>query len=875
MHSTLYSRPSRPLKLTVLLITLFPLLLLARDPASQGARPASEPLSPLTGHPFRMDHDSPASLVHGFETDQRLGETSLDLELKKQFEETSFYLKDTDFISHTVGWAVGQPHWDQAAKAYAGTIIRTSNGGESWVTQALPVAETLNSVDFVDAQAGWAVGAKGTILHTGDGGAHWTAQTIATSDELRSVVFADAGHGWATSLRPIHYDYWGDPDNWQMGIWHTGDGGLTWVAQTLPIGASILQDVDFIDTQTGWAVGVKYIGDDPYGHPDHRPVVYKTSNGGQTWSEQYSPDLLISLTAVDFIDATHGWTVGFPTISTVEGGAVFHTTDGGQTWDRQEPGGIFAPLWDVKFIDRNRGYTVGFDYASAWGPPVWRTLDGGNTWEEVIMERHENDGLFGLFLDANRAVALGDHDYVVISTNPWGPYSWPHGEDLFTQSFINPHYRFEDVFFVDDDHGWAVGSRSFEPELTGQVILHTGDGGATWETQYEKAPDFSDLFSYLRLDSVYFANALNGWAVGVSADQHDAILHTSDGGQTWHEQGQELYAFWDLGFFDVKFLDLREGWVLATDNFPSQNIFLAHTTDGGAHWRWVDTGIEGPIAIGFGEVQGGLDFPDAQHGWAVGGLGKIVHTEDGGATWSAQTLNCEYCRIYGVDMMIDTQLGWIVGEGGLYRTSDGGVHWDALDIGYAGDLQDVQFLDGQNGWVAGWDGYTAYTADGGNTWTPVDNTATNETLRGLSFVYPDKGWLVGDYGTIMMLGHSTQNIRPQILANGTARMLTVAAGTPVEITVALDPGSHVGANADWWVGYQVNGSWLTYVYPMGWGPGMSPAYQGGLFALSTFAVLNQTLAAGDYDFYMAIDTTPDGDLTFDTLWYDYVRVVVE
>ncbi len=124
-------------------------------------------------------------------------------------------------------------------------------------------------------------------------------------------------------------------------------------------------------------------------------------------------------------------------------------------------------------------------------------------------------------------------------------------------------------------------------------------------------------------------------------------------------------------------------------------------------------------------------------------------------------------------------------------------------------------------------------------------------------------------------GLATQDIHPQILANGTAGMLTVPAGTLVEITVMLDPGSHVGESADWWAGYEIGGGWFTYIYPTGWGTGLFPAYQGGLFILSPFAVLSEALAAGDYDFYVAVDTTPDGELSFDTLWYDYVRVLVE
>jgi photosystem II stability/assembly factor-like uncharacterized protein len=672
----------------------------------------------------------------------------------KQFEETSYYLKATDFISPTLGWAVGYPHWDQAAKVYTATVIQTTDGGETWTAQATGISAGLYGVDFVSDAEGWAVGAGGIILHTDDGGATWIDQSLPITDELRSVRFVDTNHGWTTSVRPIHYDSFGDADNWEASIWHTDDGAI-WSQQSTPDDASILHDVDFIDPQRGWAVGAKYTGNDEYGHPEHAAVVYHTSDGGLTWEELYSPEPEITFTTVDLVDANHGWVAGFPTSSSVTSGTVFSTSDGGETWDRHEPGdSIYDPLWDIQFLDQDRGYVVGANYVGAWGPPVWRTLDGGETWEKVRMDRHENDGLFGLAVMEGRVVALGDHDYVVTSTDPWGTYEWPNGENLFTQAFINIHYRFEDVFFLDEETGWAVGSNVYAPTLSGQVIFHTSDGGSTWETQHEHASPSDAVFSYHRLDGVFFADAQNGWAVGTSEEKQNTILHTSNGGVDWQEQGQGLYASWELEFFDVQFFDDQEGWALATDNFPSDHIFLAHTTNGGSEWNWVDTGIIGNMAIGYALVQGELSFTDSQHGWAVGGLGQIVHTTDGGTTWLTQTLTCGHptcpMRLFALEML-DDQEGWIAGEG-LYHTSDGGANWDIVMEGTVGgekDFHDMQFVDALNGWLAGARGRILVTRDGGDTWHEVDNNSSSFTLLGLSFVDQDKGWLVGDYGTIL------------------------------------------------------------------------------------------------------------------------------
>lgn len=677
----------------------------------------------------------------------------------KQFEETSFYFNHTDFISPTLGWAVGLPHWDQAAGVYTGTLLKTTDAGESWITQTVGMAESLNGVSFVDENNGWAVGMQGTILHSADGGSHWVQQAAPTGDDFRSVFFVSASVGWATSVRIHGYDQWGEPDDWRSRLWHTGDGGASWAEQSLPGVPAILTRIDFVDANTGWVVGVKYIGEDEYGRPAHRAAIYHTTDGGSTWKEQTyaAEEVRITFTAVDFIDALQGWAVGTQHVFGAPGGVIFHTQDGGETWERQEPDYF---LMDVQFIDALRGYAVGFDYIGAQGPPVLRTQDGGLTWEKVIMGDNDLEGLYTVNVSEERVVALGDHDFQAVSDDPWGVYQPPWGENLFTQEYLNVHYTFQDVFFTDALNGWAVGSRSFLPAHTGQVIFHTSDGGVTWRKQYEHPPLLSRTFSYFRLDSVFFIDNQTGWAVGMSEydenyDQRWAILFTDDGGQTWQEQGEELNVDLAPEYFDVQFLDSQHGWALEKSHYDPDTdeltIYLASTQDGGQNWEWVNTQITGSLGVGFALVQGGLDFVDPQHAWAVGGLGQVVHTSDGGSSWIRQTLTCDWpeCpkRLYDVDF-VDTQQGWISGEG-LYHTSDGGSHWEMRPMEYKVDFHDVQFLDSQHGWLAGDQGVVLYTENGGGSWQLAENPESFANLRGMYLTGTRQGWLVGELGTIL------------------------------------------------------------------------------------------------------------------------------
>src|SRR3989304_4042024 len=86
-------------------------------------------------------------------------------------------LWDADFVNSDVGWAVGE----------GGTIIKTTNGGVSWLNQSHSIAKLLYSVCFVDVNTGWIVGESGTILKSTNGGTSWNIQSTGYSIYLHSV----------------------------------------------------------------------------------------------------------------------------------------------------------------------------------------------------------------------------------------------------------------------------------------------------------------------------------------------------------------------------------------------------------------------------------------------------------------------------------------------------------------------------------------------------------------------------------------------------------------------------------------------------------------------------------------------------------------
>jgi hypothetical protein len=114
-----------------------------------------------------------------------------------------------------------------------------------------------------------------------------------------------------------------------------------------------------------------------------------------------------------------------------------------------------------------------------------------------------------------------------------------------------------------------------------------------------------------------------------------------------------------------------------------------------------------------------------------------------------------------------------------------------------------------------------------------------------------------------------------IKANGSDTPVTLFSGQALSITLDLD--NH-GRNdtADWWVA--ANTPIGLYFYTLsGWTTTMQPAYQGPLFRLPSFQILNMpasVLPAGTYTFFFGVDTVMDGTVTMGNAYYDFVQVNV-
>lgn len=312
----------------------------------------------------------------------------------------------------------------------------------------------------------------------------WEVLPFEEDIRLSAISFVDDSYGWATGWKP----------SLKGEIYHTSDGGNTWVYQPHPKNPKFqslepppLYDIFFFDREHGWAVG-------------EGGSIYNTIDGGNNWVLK---DTLgdRAITTVYFTDLKHGWIAAGVDIG------PHRTTDGGQTWEKM------AAHWR-DFTDSLNGWTDG-----SFGE-IYRTYDGGVSWVEIY-EGDSSGGEYYLdFADLDngwivKKRCIIDHyqckEWVVHTTD--GGYIWDLQLDTFGTVNLGP------VATTDRNNVWIA---KHEGKAT---ILHTRNGGFSWSEQ--PLPDIADG----GIRDMDFINEKQGWAVAFSPDQlTTVILRTSNGG---------------------------------------------------------------------------------------------------------------------------------------------------------------------------------------------------------------------------------------------------------------------------------------------------------------------------------------------------------
>jgi photosystem II stability/assembly factor-like uncharacterized protein len=246
--------------------------------------------------------------------------------------------------------------------------------------------------------------------------------------------------------------------------------------------------------------------------------------------------------------------------------------------------------------------------------------------------------------------------------------------------------------------------------------------------------------------------------------------------------------------YAVSFATPKLGW--ACGAFGS----IVHTSDGGKTWSQQSSTVR--------EALYSVDFPNDRLGWAVGRSGVIVHTSSGGATWRGQTAPSAK-HLFSVDF-VDETFGMAVGDWGVILvTEDGGQTWVDRSLPEDLILNAVSVVSRETALIAGEIGAIFRTDDGGRTWNRLES-GIDKTLFGVRCVDAQRCWAVGidalilrtaDGGTGWELLHGSAEVRqleqvgfgqafenPSIYAIDVAGSFGVAAGEIGSVFVSRDGG---------------------------------------------------------------------------------------
>lgn len=496
-----------------------------------------------------------------------------------------------------------------------------------------------------------------------------------------------------------------------------------------------MRDVKFIDATTGWLVG-------------NKGTIYKTTDGGQNWTEQ-SAGTQKDLVKASFLDANTGWA------ATIDG-SLFKTLDGGNTWTEYSyssavPWVVFAICDLVKFLDQNTGFIIAGKLRSIY---LLKTVDGGMTWsiKDTLVHSTTARRWYDIDFNGNNGIMVGDKNNIQKYTTNLGE-TWTFSTTISDAFFRDLKY----VKFLSPTDVIAIGEGN---EFSGVPVpvYKSTDAGINWVKKNQSLATVYD-----RVRGAYFKNNLEGVGVGSDGFSKAFIVKTSDGGETW-TPGVLDYAFGLqtlAGYGDFLF-------ALGTSSH------FIYSTDFGNTWEFIAK--KPPASINSIKFLNGKGYAVSRNGdfyFSDDGTGNswefrsnsgknnagamvvlpnnkifilkesrhIVKSENFGQSW--ETVNAPANPnarnlVGGMDFGdLNNGYAWFsqndYGNYYVLKTNDGGNTWAEIKF-FAGPgyiSGDVVAFDADNVVLLGPDTWTQRTTDGGTTWEPavLNNFPPNFSTR--------------------------------------------------------------------------------------------------------------------------------------------------
>jgi photosystem II stability/assembly factor-like uncharacterized protein len=566
-------------------------------------------------------------------------------------------------------------------------------------------------------------------------------ETAAQADELpdyQSLVWQrlggpPGGLGYDIRMRPDQPDIMFVTDA-HAGIHKSIDGGITWMPVNegiAPFSGGIFPvftaTIDPHDYDTIW-VGTQFTGQ-----------VYRSTDNGQTWEERDAGMAQEGRSVRGItIDPKDPNTVyaGVEVASTAWAGEtimkrfdlvqgeVYKSENAGQSWQRIWVGDNLARyIWiDPRNSDRLYVTTGIFDRDAAnsdvpngsWGGVgILRSDDGGNTW--TVLDEH--NGLGGLYVPSlfmhpeNPDVLLAA---VTGTANQPGAYLTRDGGDTWELILTMPPGFGAQAVEISESNPevWYVAGESW--------IWRSDDGGNNWQQFPMRTSDRPaglpiDLQVDPRDPMRIFVNNYGG-----------GNFLSEDGGETWVEASQ---GYTGLGVYALEvdpripsaviaknFVSLDAGTTWVPYSIPEFEVYAIWPGGEGEYSRLIAGAEEfwtGHMGSQDWKMTQLVDLSvDLKEGRIDDERMKIVAL--GASPWDNQLLFAGYAHGNCAQGVWERCLG--VRTSGLFRSTDGGNHWDRLTNDPLGSLC-IEFDPDREGAVyLGTAAGLYFSPDGGESW---------------------------------------------------------------------------------------------------------------------------------------------------------------
>jgi photosystem II stability/assembly factor-like uncharacterized protein len=199
--------------------------------------------------------------------------------------------------------------------------------------------------------------------------------------------------------------------------------------------------------------------------------------------------------------------------------------------------------------------------------------------------------------------------------------------------------------------------------------------------------------------------------------------------QTWTAQTSGTSA----GLSSVHFSSPTKGWAVGSSGV------IIHTNDGGTTWSSQSSGVGSSTHLS------DVHFVDGLTGFAVGTANTILKTTDG-INWSGVALGAPG-TVNLTAVWVDASTVRIAGDMGIYAySSNWGSSWSPNTTG-ALNAADIEFV-GLNGWLVDQIGNILKTTNGGSSWS-TQVSGFSAGLNSISFIDQNEGWIAGNSGLIL------------------------------------------------------------------------------------------------------------------------------